>query len=145
MAIMQWKDALLAYDLGCDVIWLSNHGGRALDTAPPALYTLLELHKHHPRVFRPRPHGLTKMARIEPPVSPAARASALRALRGCARGAPEIYVDGGVRRGTDIVKALCLGAKAVGIGRPFVYALGWEAAGVEKAIESELVIASECR
>ncbi|PKS08959.1 hypothetical protein jhhlp_003572 [Lomentospora prolificans] len=35
----------------------------------------------------------------------------------------EIYVDGGVRRGTDILKALCLGAKGVGIGRPFLYAM----------------------
>ncbi|KAI5477940.1 L-mandelate dehydrogenase [Pseudohyphozyma bogoriensis] len=34
----------------------------------------------------------------------------------------EIYLDGGVRRGTDVVKALCLGAKGVGLGRPFLYA-----------------------
>ncbi|TIC03141.1 hypothetical protein E3Q16_03226 [Wallemia mellicola] len=34
----------------------------------------------------------------------------------------EVYVDGGVRRGTDVLKALCLGAKAVGLGRPFLYA-----------------------
>jgi isopentenyl diphosphate isomerase/L-lactate dehydrogenase-like FMN-dependent dehydrogenase len=36
----------------------------------------------------------------------------------------EILLDGGVRRGTDIVKALCLGAKAVCIGRPYLYGLG---------------------
>ena len=35
----------------------------------------------------------------------------------------EIYLDGGVRRGTDILKALALGATAVGMGRPFVSAL----------------------
>jgi len=29
----------------------------------------------------------------------------------------EIYIDGGIRRASDIVKALCLGAKGVGIGR----------------------------
>ncbi|KAI5479100.1 acetolactate synthase [Pseudohyphozyma bogoriensis] len=34
----------------------------------------------------------------------------------------EVYVDGGVRRGTDVLKALCLGAKGVGLGRPFLYA-----------------------
>ncbi|PCH32971.1 hypothetical protein WOLCODRAFT_134829 [Wolfiporia cocos MD-104 SS10] len=34
----------------------------------------------------------------------------------------EVYVDGGVRRGTDVLKALCLGAKAVGLGRAFLYA-----------------------
>ncbi|KAJ4473042.1 FMN-dependent dehydrogenase-domain-containing protein, partial [Lentinula aciculospora] len=35
----------------------------------------------------------------------------------------EVYIDGGVRRGTDVIKAVCLGAKAVGLGRPFLYAL----------------------
>ena len=35
----------------------------------------------------------------------------------------EVFVDGGVRRATDILKALCLGAKGVGIGRPFLYAM----------------------
>ncbi|KAF2425288.1 hypothetical protein EJ08DRAFT_652203 [Tothia fuscella] len=35
----------------------------------------------------------------------------------------EIYIDGGVRRATDIIKAVCLGAKGVGIGRPFLYAM----------------------
>lgn len=35
----------------------------------------------------------------------------------------QIFVDGGVRRGTDIIKALCLGATAVGIGRPFNYGI----------------------
>lgn len=35
----------------------------------------------------------------------------------------EIYIDGGIRRATDIIKALCLGATGVGIGRPFLYAM----------------------
>jgi len=35
----------------------------------------------------------------------------------------EVLIDGGIRRGTDIFKALALGAKGVGIGRPFLYAL----------------------
>jgi isopentenyl diphosphate isomerase/L-lactate dehydrogenase-like FMN-dependent dehydrogenase len=35
----------------------------------------------------------------------------------------EVLLDGGVRRGTDVVKALCLGARAVLIGRPYVYGL----------------------
>lgn len=34
-----------------------------------------------------------------------------------------VLLDGGVRRGTDVVKALCLGASTVGIGRPFLYGL----------------------
>lgn len=32
------------------------------------------------------------------------------------------YAAGGARRGTDVIKALCLGARAVGMGRPFLYA-----------------------
>jgi L-lactate dehydrogenase (cytochrome) len=36
----------------------------------------------------------------------------------------EVYVDGGVRRGTDVLKALCLGAKGVGLGRTFLFANG---------------------
>ncbi len=47
----------------------------------------------------------------------------------------EVYLDGGVRRGSDILTALALGAKAVGMGRPFLWALaaGGEA-GVAKLI-----------
>jgi 4-hydroxymandelate oxidase len=36
----------------------------------------------------------------------------------------EIYMDGGVRRGSDVLTALALGAKAVGVGRPILWALG---------------------
>ena len=43
----------------------------------------------------------------------------------------EVYVDGGFTRGTDILKAIALGATAVGIGRPWLYALGYGQEGVE--------------
>lgn len=89
--------------MGVDAIYLSNHGGRALDTSAPALYTLLELRKVAPEVFDK-----------------------------C-----EVYVDGGIRRGTDVIKALCLGAKGVGMGRPFLYALTYGQEGVVHAIDSE--------
>jgi 4-hydroxymandelate oxidase len=50
-------------------------------------------------------------------------------------GKVPVIVDGGVRRGTDIVKALALGAAAVQIGRPYVYGLAiGGAAGVEHVI-----------
>lgn len=39
------------------------------------------------------------------------------------RGKAEVYLDGGVRRGSDIVVALALGARAVGVGRPALWAL----------------------
>lgn len=48
----------------------------------------------------------------------------------------EVYIDGGVRRATDIIKALCLGAKGVGIGRPFLYAMsGYGFDGVDRAMQ----------
>jgi isopentenyl diphosphate isomerase/L-lactate dehydrogenase-like FMN-dependent dehydrogenase len=48
----------------------------------------------------------------------------------------EVLLDGGVRRGSDIVKALCLGARAVMIGRAYAYGLGAAGgAGVARAIE----------
>ncbi|KAG9241389.1 FMN-dependent dehydrogenase [Calycina marina] len=47
----------------------------------------------------------------------------------------EVFVDGGISRGTDIIKALCLGAKSVGVGRGFLYALNYGQKGVEKYIE----------
>lgn len=48
----------------------------------------------------------------------------------------EIYIDGGIRRATDIIKALCLGAKGVGIGRPFLYAMSaYGLDGVDRAMQ----------
>jgi isopentenyl diphosphate isomerase/L-lactate dehydrogenase-like FMN-dependent dehydrogenase len=40
-------------------------------------------------------------------------------------GDAEVLVDGGVRRGTDVLKALALGARAVLVGRPMLYGLAW--------------------
>ena len=51
-------------------------------------------------------------------------------------GQIEVWMDGGIRRGTDIVKALCLGAKAVLCGRAYAYGLAAAGeAGVVRAIE----------
>jgi isopentenyl diphosphate isomerase/L-lactate dehydrogenase-like FMN-dependent dehydrogenase len=48
----------------------------------------------------------------------------------------EVLFDGGIRRGSDIVKALCLGARAVMVGRAYAYGLGAAGgAGVARAIE----------
>ena len=46
-----------------------------------------------------------------------------------------VFVDGGVRRGTDVFKAMALGATAVGIGRPYLWGLGaFGQAGVERVV-----------
>jgi len=48
----------------------------------------------------------------------------------------EVILDGGVRRGSDVVKALCLGARACMLGRPYLYGLAAGGqAGAERAIE----------
>ncbi|TQW06707.1 cytochrome b2 [Cordyceps javanica] len=44
-----------------------------------------------------------------------------------------VLVDGGFRRGSDVVKAICLGASAVGFGRPFMYSVNYGAEGVAHA------------
>ncbi|ORY30757.1 FMN-dependent dehydrogenase-domain-containing protein [Naematelia encephala] len=95
------EDAKRAAELGVNAIYVSNHGGRALDGAPPGMYTLMEIRKLCPEVF----------------------------------DTCEVYVDGGVRRGTDVVKALCLGATGVGLGRPFLYAMTYGAEGIVHAVE----------
>ena len=93
------QDALLSLEHGANGIWVSNHGGRQLDTAPATISVL-------PRV---------------------ADAVAGRA---------PIILDGGVRRGTDVIKALALGATAVALGRPVLWALAAGGqAGVSHALE----------
>ena len=61
------------------------------------------------------------------------------------KGRIPVLVDGGVRRGTDALKALALGATAVGIGRPYIWGLGaFGQAGVERTLDllnSELRLA----
>ena len=52
------------------------------------------------------------------------------------KGQAEVYLDSGVRRGSDVVKALALGARAVGIGRPLFWGLAVNGAeGVHGVLE----------
>jgi isopentenyl diphosphate isomerase/L-lactate dehydrogenase-like FMN-dependent dehydrogenase len=65
--------------------------------------------------------------------------SSLRALPEAVKavnGQIEVWMDGGIRRGTDIIKALCMGAKAVLCGRAYAYGLAAAGEdGVDRAIE----------
>lgn len=81
------EDAMIAADLGVEVVALSNHGGRQLDSAP----AIVDL------------------------VAPVADAVGDRV---------EIICDGGIRRGSDIVKAVAAGATAAMAGRAYLYGLG---------------------
>ena len=52
------------------------------------------------------------------------------------KGRMPILVDSGFRRGSDVIKALCMGATAVGVGRPYIWGLGaFGQAGVERVLE----------
>jgi 4-hydroxymandelate oxidase len=97
--IVRADDAAKAIDLGVEGIWVSNHGGRQLDTAIASLDALPEI---------------------------------VAAVKGRAA----IVVDGGVRRGTDVLKALALGADAVAIGRPQLWGLAADGEnGVRRVLE----------
>lgn len=68
---------------------------------------------------------------------------ALPAVVEAVDGKAEILIDGGIRRGTDIIKALALGARGCLIGRPFLYGLAAGGqAGVGRSIE---ILASELK
>jgi 4-hydroxymandelate oxidase len=63
-------------------------------------------------------------------------AEALPEIAQALAGKCEVYVDGGIRRGTDIIKALALGARAVLVGRPVVWGLAVNGAeGVQAVLD----------
>ncbi|YCM45419.1 alpha-hydroxy acid oxidase [Verrucomicrobiaceae bacterium 227] len=84
--VLHPDDAKCALNHGASGIIVSNHGGRILDTAPPALDVLPEI---------------VKAVGDQVPV----------------------LLDGGIRRGSDVFKALCCGANAVMLGRPILHGL----------------------
>ena len=98
------EDAVMAHQHGVEAIYLSNHGGRSMDTSQAPILTLLEIRKYAPHLINhPR---------------------------------LQIFVDGNIRRGTDIIKCLALGATAVGVGRPCLYSMtgGYGEEGVRHLI-----------
>jgi isopentenyl diphosphate isomerase/L-lactate dehydrogenase-like FMN-dependent dehydrogenase len=61
---------------------------------------------------------------------------ALPEIVGAVGGRADVLMDGGIRRGSDAVKAICLGARAVLIGRPYIYGLAAAGeAGVARTLE----------
>ena len=100
------EDALMAYDYGLAGVVLSNHGGRQLDTARSGIENLIEV------------------------------VEALKTRGPWPNPKFEVFVDGGIRRASDVLKAIALGAKAIGVGRAFMYSFcAYGEAGVEKAIQ----------
>ncbi|MDQ4034292.1 MAG: alpha-hydroxy-acid oxidizing protein [Chloroflexota bacterium] len=96
--ILRADDATRAVDAGCDGVWVSNHGGRQLDTS-------------------------------------IATADALPGIVDAVGDRALVVVDGGVRRGIDVLKAVALGADLVAVGRPVLWGLAADGAGgVEQAL-----------
>lgn len=97
--VVRPDDAKRAFALGFDAVWISNHGGRQLETSPAPL-------------------------------------DVLPAIREAVGPDAQLVLDGGVQRGTDVVKALALGANAVGVGKAYLYGLAaGGAAGATKALD----------
>jgi 4-hydroxymandelate oxidase len=84
--ILHPEDAERAVGAGAAGVFVSNHGGRNLDTLPSTIEILPEIAQ-------------------------------------AVGGRVPILLDGGIRRGTDVLKALSLGARAVSVGRPSLYGL----------------------
>jgi 4-hydroxymandelate oxidase len=91
--VLRADDALACARHGAAGVIVSNHGGRQLDGAVATACAL-------PAVV-----------------------AALRVSAGEAAGTCEVYVDGGLRSGEDILAALALGARAAFLGRPVLWAL----------------------
>ena len=83
--VMNEIDAKKSIKFGADIIWVSNHGGRALESGVSSLNALIKIRKKIKN--------------------------------------KQIIFDGGIRTGSDIFKALCLGANIVSIGRPAIWGL----------------------
>ena len=87
--VMTVEDALSAVQNGADDIWISNNGGRSMDTMPSTIAVLGSI--------------ASAVKKANPKV--------------------DIYIDGGIRRGTDVAKCLALGATLVFLGRPVAWGL----------------------
>ncbi|KAL2276811.1 hypothetical protein FJTKL_00467 [Diaporthe vaccinii] len=95
------EDVREAVAHGVPAVILSNHDGRAVDSAPSPLEVAIEIYEESPEFF----------------------------------GQIEVLAEGGVRLGTDVLKLLALGVRAVGLGRPFYFANQCSADGVTRAAD----------
>jgi len=99
--ILTPETALEAVKHGCEGIWVSNHGGRALDNTSPTI-------------------------------------SALPRIADAVAGKAVIILDGGIRRGQDVFRALALGADVTALGRPLLYGMALGGSRGVRAVYSRL-------
>jgi L-lactate dehydrogenase (cytochrome) len=122
-----------------DLSWIRNEWGgpialKGIQTAADAMLAVehnveaIYLSNHGGRQLNDAPSSLETLLEI--------RMLCPEVLQSC-----EVYVDGGLTRGGDALKALCLGARAVGIGRPLLYAIGaYGPDGLLHALDSKCIL-----
>lgn len=105
--VQRTEDVLKACEIGLDGVVLSSHGGRQLDFSQPPLEVLAEA---MPILKQQAYYDKEKF---------------------------QVFIDGGIRRGSDMVKAIALGATGAGMGKAFAFALAsYGEEGAEKLIDN---------
>jgi isopentenyl diphosphate isomerase/L-lactate dehydrogenase-like FMN-dependent dehydrogenase len=124
--VLHPDDASVAVAAGADGIVVSNHGGRQLDGAPAAADVLEAV----VAAVRRCPGGTRSTEGGGDRSSPVPK-----------RRHVPVLVDGGIRRGSDVLRALALGADAVLLGRPALYGLALD--GERGALEALELLKAE--
>ncbi|XP_049838803.1 uncharacterized protein LOC126284135 isoform X1 [Schistocerca gregaria] len=136
--ILTAEDAVMAVDSGVDAIQVSNHGARQLDCTPaPLQICTLGAPVHRCMVA----HGTlwlctfrASCSSLDSHVDDQNEIEVLPEIVHAINDRCEIYLDGGVREGIDVFKALALGAKMVFIGRPAIWGLAASGQGGVKEV-----------
>lgn len=113
--ILTKEDAELAVEHGVQGIIVSNHGGRQLDGGPASVATESIVN-----------YGCAGHSQLYPLPFFTLQIDALSEIVDTVQGRIEVYLDGGIRTGSDVLKSLALGAKCVFIGRPAVWGLAYK-------------------
>lgn len=116
--IQHVDDAKLAYENGCDGIIVSNHGGKSAFTLP----------FDHQIAFA---HTTTAGRQVDGAIG---ALEVLPEIVDAVGDKMNVLFDSGIRTGVDIIKALCLGAQAVLVGRPVIYGLSIDGKNGAKSV-----------
>jgi|GEM_PF-827098 len=128
--IMTAQAALQAKKAGVDFIWVSNHGGRQLDYGQASIDVLPAIVRAiRPNLGKPLGPPNERWPHFPP------------GWRHDREAKPQIVIDSGFRRGTDVLQALALGADMVAMGKTFQ--MGLSANGAEGVADGYELLAAE--
>ena len=132
------EDAELAVHHGVDGIIVSNHGARQLDGVPATVSGTMRIWQHSiPITVRSGYPIRLYLCGDENELSVAFfQIDALQEVVNAVQGRCEVFMDGGIRTGSDVVKALCMGARTVFIGRPALWGLAHSVSFCQATVES---------